>query len=149
MLRKLLIYPSLIVLALLGALAVYYYTSDEATSEPHITIENITLRLPAPGQSTAAAYFDIINTGGADELLSAASPVSSPVELHTHLHEDGIMKMRKVKTVKIQGQHTTAFHRGGLHVMMFNTAIIAETKSVPLTLTFARTGTVNVIAIIE
>lgn len=135
-------------MALLIAAAIYYYTGDKTTSEPHISVENVSLRLPAPGQTTAAAYFDIINTGGADELLSASSSFSSPVELHTHLHEDGVMKMRKVETVKIQGKQTTAFKRGGLHVMLFNTSIPAETKSIPLTLTFARTGEVHVIAII-
>lgn len=149
MLRKLIIYPSLILILLLGIMFAYYYTGNKTTAEPHITIENVTLRLPAPGQTTAAAYFDIVNTGGADELLSAKSPVSTPVELHTHLHENGMMKMRKVETVKIQALQTTAFKRGGLHIMLFNTTIPAETKSIPLTLTFARTGEVSLMAIIE
>lgn len=149
MLRKFIIYPSLVLIALLGVMFVYYYTGDKTTAEPHITIENVTLRLPAPGQTTAAAYFNIVNTGGADELLSATSPVSTPVELHTHLHEDGVMKMRKVETVKIQALQTTAFKRGSLHVMLLNTAIPVDSKSIHLTLTFARTGDVRVMAIIE
>lgn len=149
MLRKALIYPSLVLMALLIAAAVYLYSGDKATAEPHINIQNARLRLPAPGQTTASAYFDIVNTGGADQLLSVTSPASSPSELHTHLHEDGIMKMRKVSSVKIQALQTTAFKRGGLHVMMFNFVLPADVKTIPLTLTFARSGEVHVLAIIE
>ena len=81
-------------------------------------------------------------------LLSASSPISPHVELHTHLHEDGMMKMRQVPSVKIQGQQTTHFKSGGLHVMLFDVSIPDNTKSVPITLTFARSGEKRIIAII-
>ena len=148
MIRKILIYPAIFIFALLGIFTAYYFSGDKTTNQPDIRIANVTLRLPAPGQSTAAAYFDIINKGGADELLSATSPVSQRVELHTHLHENGVMKMRQVKTVKIQGLQTTSFKSGGLHVMLFDFSAPPETKSIPMTLTFARSGEKQILAII-
>jgi copper(I)-binding protein len=137
-LGKILGYPA-IVLVLLAALAsAYLMFSDKGTAFPDIRVENATIRPPAPGQTTAAAYFDIINDGGANELLSASTPISAKVELHTHLHEDGMMKMRMVKSVKILPKQTTQFKRMGLHVMIFNVDIPEGMKQIPLTLTFAR-----------
>ncbi len=148
MIRKILIYPAIFIFAVLGILTAYYFSGDETTHQPDIQIHNIVLRLPAPGQSTAAAYFDVINKGGADELLSARSAVSPRVELHTHLHEDGVMKMRQVKTVKIQGLQTTSFKPGGLHVMLFDFSTPPKTQAIPITLTFARSGEKQILAII-
>ncbi len=148
MIRKVLIYPALFIFTVLGVMTVYYFTGDKATLLPDISVKNATLRLPAPGQTKGAAFFDIVNNGGADQLLSASSPISPHVELHTHLHEDGMMKMRQVSSVKIQGQQTTHFKSGGLHVMLFDVSIPDNTKSVPITLTFARSGEKRIIAII-
>ena len=61
MIRKILIYPAIFIFAVLGILTAYYFSGDETTHQPDIQIHNIVLRLPAPGQSTAAAYFDVIN----------------------------------------------------------------------------------------
>lgn len=148
MIRKVLIYPALTIFALLAIMTVYYFAGNSSTAEPSISIQNGTLRLPAPGQTKAAAYFDVINVGGVDELLSASSPISQRVELHTHLQEDGMMKMRQVETVKIKGLETTHFKSGGLHVMLFNISIPDNTKSIPITLTFVRSGEKRFIAII-
>lgn len=135
---KFLGYPAIILVLLTAIASAYLMFSDKGTAYSDIRVENVTLRLPAPGQTTAAAYFDVINDGGANELLSASTPISSKVELHTHLHEDGMMKMRMVKSVKILPEQTTQFKRMGLHVMIFNVDFAEGTKQVPLTLTFAR-----------
>ncbi len=135
---KVLGYPAIILIALTALATAYLLFSDKGTAQPNIRVENAVLRLPAPGQTTAAAYFDIINDGGANELLGASTNISNKVELHTHLHEDGMMKMRQVKSVKILPKQTTKFERGGLHVMIFNAQIPEGTKQVPITLTFAR-----------
>ncbi|MBL4870879.1 MAG: copper chaperone PCu(A)C [Robiginitomaculum sp.] len=148
MIRKVLIYPALVLFALLGSVTAYYLTGDKQNLQPVIRVANVAFRLPAPGQTTAAAYFDIINKGGADALLSATSSASPRVELHTHLHEDGVMKMRQVDSVKILAQQTTQFKSGGLHVMLFDFAMPQNTTSIPLTLTFARSGEKRVVAII-
>jgi len=135
---KFLGYPAIVLLLLTALATGYLMFSDANTAYPNIRVENATLRPPAPGQTTASAYFDIINDGGADELLSVTSPISDKVELHTHLHEDGMMKMRRVKSVKVLPQQTTKFESMGLHVMIFNADIPIGAKLTPLTLTFAR-----------
>jgi len=135
---KFLGYPAIVLVILTALATAYLLFSDKETAYSDIRVENAVLRPPAPGQTTAVAYFDVINDGGANELLSASSPISTKVELHTHLHEDGMMKMRMVKSVKILPQQTTEFKRMSLHVMIFNVDIAEGTKQVPLSLTFAR-----------
>ncbi len=138
MIRKILIYPTLVFLFLLLAASIYVFSGSEKTRHSDIRIENASIRAPLPGQSVGVAYFHIINAGGANELLSVSTPVSSNVELHTVLNEDGIMKMRKRETVKIPALATTKFERGGLHVMLFGAKIPKDMQAIPLTFTFAR-----------
>ncbi len=120
----------------------------QPNSAPDIRVENAHIRLPAPGQSIAVAYFDIVNAGGGDRLLSVATPISAQVELHTHLVEGDVMMMRKLEIVDIAAQQTTSFESGGLHVMIFDVNIKTEAKTLPLQLHFARSKTIEVIATI-
>jgi len=110
---------------LLGAaiLSTGLMACQPAKSAPDLKVENASVRAPLPGQSTAVAYFDIVNAGTEDVLLSARSNVSERVELHDHLHEGGVMKMRKVETVALAQNETTSFKSGGLHIMLFDALI--------------------------
>lgn len=116
---------------------------------PEITVENGVFRLPAPGQTTGSAYFDIINKGGADVLVSASTPAGARTELHTHIHKNNIMKMRKVDSVDVPANVTTSFKRGGLHVMVFEVNVDEHQKSVPMLLNFAKSGPVVISAQID
>lgn len=117
---------------------------SEPAVSPQITVENAQLKLPLPGQTTAAAYFDITNAGGPDTLLAASAPMSADVELHNHMHENGVMKMRRVDSVDIPANDTVSFKPGGLHIMMFNANTSQETQKTTLTLTFAISGEIEV-----
>ncbi|MBL4853338.1 MAG: copper chaperone PCu(A)C [Robiginitomaculum sp.] len=136
--RKILIYAAMAFLAILLVVIVYVFFGDKENRHSDIRIENASLRAPLPGQTVGVSYFHIINTGGANELLSISTPVSPNVELHTVLQEDGIMKMRKRETVKIPALTTTKFERGGLHVMLFDAKVPENMSFVPLTFTFVR-----------
>ena len=138
MIRKILVYPTLVFLFLLLAATIYIFSGSEKIRHSDIRIENASVRAPLPGQSVGVAYFDIINAGGANELLSISTPVSPNVELHAVLQEDGIMKMRRRETVKIPALVTTKFERGGLHVMLFDAKIPKDMQTISLTFTFAR-----------
>ncbi len=143
MIKKLLVFPTLSLLLILVAATVYWQSGGDEKKRPDIKVENVRIRAPMPGQSVAVGWFDIDNDGAVDELLSASSPISDNIELHSHTMDDGVMKMRMLKTVRIEGSAKTHFEPGGLHLMIFDAKIPDEAHTVPLTLEFARTGTVN------
>lgn len=96
--------------------------------------------------TTGAAYLVIRNSGeNTDTLLSASTPAAGKTELHEHVHEDGLMKMRELPQVEIAAGEQVEFKPGGYHVMMFNLKqpLDAGTKF-PLTLTFAIAGEIEV-----
>ena len=60
------------------------------------------VRLLPPGSPNTAAFMVLRNDGDKPvKLVAGASPEAGRVELHTHLHENGVMKMRQVESIEI------------------------------------------------
>lgn len=51
-------------------------------------------------------------------LVAAESPVARLVELHTHIREDDMLKMRRVDHIDIPPGETVEMKPGGRHVML-------------------------------
>lgn len=111
-----------------------------------IEISNAEFRPPMPGRDISAAYFTVTNHGDADRLLAVTSPVSDKVELHNHIHEDGVMKMRRVDGVDLPAGQDVVFKPGGLHVMLFEVTLPEGTEDMALTFDFETAPDVTVIA---
>ncbi len=110
-----------------------------------IDIKDPWARASAGMAGAGAAFMSIANTGDVDRLVSASADVSEVVELHTHIMEEGIMKMRRVATIDIPADTTVPLQPGGLHVMFIGLkAPLVEGQTVPVTLTFETAGEVNV-----
>jgi copper(I)-binding protein len=86
------------------------------------------------------------NTGTApDRLLSAATPAARVVELHTHIREGDVMRMRPVADIPVPPGETVRLQPGGLHVMLIGlTRPLERGQQIPLTLRFERGGEVTV-----
>ncbi len=119
---------------------------------------NLTIDHPtaSPTRGTVpvnAGYLTIINAADApDRLLSASSPDAARVELHEHVRAaGGMMQMRKVQGgVAVPARGQVSFAPGGLHLMIFNPkAPLRDGGYFPITLTFQRAGTVEVVAMVE
>ena len=54
-----------------------------------------------------------------DKLVSVTSPISGAVEIHNHIEEDGIMKMRQIDGITIKAGETVELKPGSFHLMMF------------------------------
>ncbi len=91
---------------------------------------------------TGAAYVTISNeTGMADRLVSVASDIARKTEIHNHLMEDGVMKMRRADGVDIPAGGQVTFRPGGYHVMFFGlTAPLQVGDSFRLELAFENAG---------
>ena len=97
-----------------------------------------------PTSSVAAAFFNVMNNGAEDDaLLKAESPIAGKTELHTHFHEDGMMKMREVEKIDIPANGTQSLKPGSYHIMFFDLKQVpALGDRFPLMLHFEKAGTV-------
>lgn len=98
----------------------------------------------AKGQNSAA-YFVLRNDSARDDvLLSAASDAAKVVELHTHVHDRGVMRMRQIPSIPVKAHMDTAFMPSGLHVMLIDLKEkLSEGDEISLTLEFAQAGKVS------
>ena len=109
-----------------------------ACGEPSggVEVSDAYIAAPLKGRDVTAGYFRLDNKGAAARLVGASSPVARRVEIHTHLHEDGVMKMRKVDGVDLAPGQTVVFEPGGYHLMMFGVTLEADTTEAPVTLQY-------------
>ncbi|MDX1581631.1 MAG: copper chaperone PCu(A)C, partial [Alphaproteobacteria bacterium] len=115
-------------------------------SPPQISISEAWAWPNAIPERPAAVYFTIANTGGGDVLVAAASEIAKRGELHTHEREGDIFRMRQLDTVEVPAGKELIFAPAGHHVMLFGISEpISAGDEFPLTLTFERSGAVEVI----
>ncbi len=117
-----------------------------------LTVNHPWSRLLPPSAPNGAAYFELANRGPeADRLLGAATPRANKAELHTHVHDNGVMRMREVEGgVAVPAGQTVRFAPGGLHVMLMGlNAPLAKGERFPLTLRFEKAGEVKVEVVVE
>ncbi|MDJ0932366.1 copper chaperone PCu(A)C [Breoghania sp.] len=123
-----------------------------AQAEPApITAGDLKIEMPwtrvTPGKAAAGGGFlKITNTGTeADRLVGAFSPRSKRTEIHEMTVKDGIMVMRQVKGgLEIPAGGTLELKPGSYHVMFMGLPEpFKEGEMIPVTLTFEKTGDVE------
>jgi copper(I)-binding protein len=93
------------------------------------------------------AGFMTIRNGGAepDRLVAARSPASRVVELHTHIREGDVMRMRPAEAIEVPAGQEVRLAPGGFHLMLIGLgAALDQGAKVPVTLVFERAGEVTV-----
>jgi len=107
-------------------------------------VDEAQVRMPIPGKAMTAAFMTIRNTTDSDDkLVSASARWADNIELHTHKHENGMMKMREVESISLPAHGTTVLQPGGLHLMIFglaNPLPATEGGQLPLELCFSKSG---------
>ena len=120
-------------LLLIAALPLLSFAADGTLhiGDPYV-------RLVPPNAPASAAFMVISNNGSAErKLLKAQSPIARTVELHTHINDHGVMKMRAVEHIAIKANGQTELKPGSYHVMLIDlTQALNEGDAVPLTLFF-------------
>jgi hypothetical protein len=51
-------------------------------------------------------------------LVGAESEAAQTVELHTHTHDNGVMRMRQIDRITVPANGHTELKPGGLHIML-------------------------------
>jgi len=123
--------------------------ADPASSQS-IRVAGAWSRATAPGASVGVVYFEVINSGPADTLLTIECPAAQRVEMHATTSTDGIMKMRPVSSADIPARGRLSFQPGGLHAMLIGLKQpLEEGGRLPLTLVFQRAGKLRFEAAIQ
>jgi copper(I)-binding protein len=115
------------------------------------------LRLSAPwtramrAGGTGAGFMTIRNTGTApDRLVAARSPAAGVMELHTHIRDGDVMRMRAVPAIELPAGQEVRLAPGGLHLMLIGlTQSLEPGGRVPVTLVFERAGEVTIQLAVE
>jgi periplasmic copper chaperone A len=102
-------------------------------------------RPTAPGAKVGGAFMTLVGGKDADRLLAGSSPAAAAVELHTHVMDGGVAKMRAVPAIEVPAGGRVELKPGGLHIMLINLkAPLKAGETVPLKLRFEKAGEVEV-----
>jgi copper(I)-binding protein len=118
----------------LGALALsILLAAVGALAAADVSVENAWLRQLLPGQNRTAGYFDIVNHGSKPvTLVGAESNAAAAIEFHRSIHNGDVVRMQRIEKVVVGAGETVRFQPGGLHLMLFRVADLAEQTKVAL-----------------
>ncbi|MDH3660323.1 MAG: copper chaperone PCu(A)C [Alphaproteobacteria bacterium] len=96
--------------------------------------------------ANSVAYMTLTSKrDAADRLIAVATPLAERAELHDHLMEDGVARMRPVDGIDIAPGELVTLEPGGLHIMLMGlTDKLEPGATLPLTLSFEHAGDVSV-----
>jgi copper(I)-binding protein len=119
---------------------------DVTAQQTVIQVENARAHESPPTVSNGAAYMSLFNSGDeTDRLISVSGDVTETIELHTHLMEDGVMKMREIDAIEVEPKAHTVLEQGGLHIMLIGLqAPLQAGQTFPLTLEFEKAGEMDI-----
>ena len=135
---------------LVTALAASLFAAGAQAHEYHVgqlDIGHPWTRATAKGQPSAVGFLTIENQGDQpDTLLSATSPAAADTQIHSMTMEEGVMKMRPAEGgVPLPPGELVKLQPNGLHLMLIGLKEpFKEGQRIPLTLTFAHAGQVQV-----
>jgi hypothetical protein len=108
-------------------------------------VEGAWIRATPPMATTAAAYVTIHGTGESDRLIGASSELAEMVEIHTTVHQDGLMQMKQIPAIAIPARGSAALSPGGEHLMLLGLKGSPKPgETFVITLQFERAGSVDV-----
>lgn len=125
-------------------------TAAAHESSGGITVSQAWSRATPGGVRNGAAYLAITASEAGDKLVDARSDAAERVELHNHIHENGVMKMRRVDAIDVPAGQTVTLSPGGYHLMLMGLKKpLEEGGKLNLTLVFEKAGEIEVTAPIE
>jgi hypothetical protein len=71
------------------------------------------------GQPNSAVFLTLTNDSTQSRaLVAGTSPIAEVVEIHKHIHEGGMMRMRPVSRIEVPAQSAVRLQPGGFHIML-------------------------------
>ena len=108
-----------------------------------LRIENTWARATPAVAPVAAGYLTVVNDGDtADRLLRIDSAIAQRIEMHQTVHEDGVMRMRRIEGgIVVPAHGRVVFAPGGNHLMLIGPVRpLVAGEHFEATLVFERAG---------
>tara|TARA_B100000686_G_scaffold338970_1_gene412284 strand:+ start:402 stop:890 length:489 start_codon:yes stop_codon:yes gene_type:complete len=139
-LRTTLVSGNLIFIALFSP--VVCHTASHGTTVGKLEITQAWIRATPPNAKNAGAFMIISNHGtAADRLVAVSSEIANKTELHNHINDEGVMRMREVSHIVIPAHSSTELKPGSYHIMFKGlTKAIKEGDMVMINLKFENAG---------
>lgn len=118
----------------------------DAMKHDGVKVQHAWARASAGAAKAGAAFMTLVDMGHhGDRLVAAESDLASRTELHTHIMDGGVMKMRQVDGIDVPAGAKAELQPGGFHIMFMGLKKpLVEGETLPLTLIFEKAGRVHV-----
>jgi copper(I)-binding protein len=96
--------------------------------------------------ANGGAYLSVENTGAtADKLVRVSTDIAATAELHTHIKDGEIMRMRAIQAIDLPPGQKVVLAPGGFHIMLLGLKKkLVEGERFALTLEFEKAGKIVV-----
>jgi len=100
---------------------VLFFGFNSVSVVAQIAFSEVTVKRPIPGQAVSAGYFSVANMDDRSRtLVGISTDGADRVEMHTHVHHEGIMSMEKLEYVEVPAGAELRFEPGKNHLMLFS-----------------------------
>ena len=87
----------------------------------NIVVENPYVKITPPNAKNTAVFMQIKNNSDKDiKLIDAKCDFPKVTEIHTHIHEDGMMKMVRIKDATVPANGVLELKPKSYHVMLID-----------------------------
>ena len=116
-----------------------------------VTVAHPWARATPGGAKVGGAYLEMKAAAGvSDRLVGVRSPVAGNAELHNHIMERGVAKMRRVDAIALRAGKSVVLEPSGYHVMLMDLKQpLKEGDLVKMVLVFEKAGEIEVEATVE
>jgi periplasmic copper chaperone A len=116
-----------------------------------VTVAHPWARATPGGATVGVAFLEMkAARGQGDRLVSASSPAAGAVEIHNHVMEGGVAKMRRVEAIAVPGGKSVVLKPSGYHLMLTDLkAPLKEGDLIKITLVFEKAGAIDLEATVE
>lgn len=83
-----------------------------------VEVNDAWARATPPGARTAAVYLSLTAGETADRLIGGHTELAREVQVHTHIHEQGMMRMEQIEALVLTPHKTVQLRPGADHLML-------------------------------
>ncbi len=138
-------------LAVLALLAMATAPGAHEATKNGVTLAHAWIRATPAGATVGAAFMEIkTDDKTTDKLIGVATEAAARPEIHTHIMDGNVMKMRRIDAIELKPATSHILKPMGDHLMLIDLkGPLKEGDLVKLTLTFEKAGAIDIDATVE